>query len=35
MHKALGGGGIPLLEIRDKVIRGYDEARIIAAIRRG
>ena len=35
MHQALGGGGIPLLEIRDKVIRGYDEARIIAAIRRG
>ena len=35
MHKALGGGGIPVLEIRDKVIRGYDEARIISAVRGG
>lgn len=35
MHKALGGGGIPVLEIRDKVIRGYDEARIVSAVRGG
>ncbi len=35
MHKALGGGGIPVLEIRDKVIRGYDEARIMSVVRGG
>lgn len=35
MHKALGGGGVPLLEVGDKVIRGYDEKRILAAVRGG
>ncbi len=35
MHKALGGGGIPVLEIRHTVIRGYDEARIRSAVRGG
>ncbi len=35
MYNALGGGGIPVLEIRDQVIRGYDEARIISAVRGG
>lgn len=35
MHRALGGGGVPLLEIRDKVIRGYNEPAIRAAIKSG
>jgi glutaredoxin len=35
MHRALGGGGVPLLEIRYKVIRGYNEPAIRAAIKGG
>jgi mycoredoxin len=33
LHSALGGGGVPVLEIRNKIIRGYDEQRIRAAIK--
>jgi mycoredoxin len=35
MHKALGGGGIPVLEVGSKVIRGYDETSILRAIKGG
>lgn len=33
MHKALNGRGVPLLEVGDKIIRGYDEAAILKAVR--
>ncbi len=35
MYQALGGGGIPVLEIRDQIVRGYDERRILTAIKGG
>lgn len=33
MHSALGGGGVPVIEIREKVIRGFDEKKILAALK--
>jgi mycoredoxin len=33
MHSALGGGGVPVIEIRNEVIRGYDEKKILAALK--
>jgi mycoredoxin len=33
MYRALGGGGVPVLEIGKKVIRGYSEQGILAAVK--
>ncbi|MGL4233597.1 MAG: glutaredoxin domain-containing protein [Casimicrobium sp.] len=33
MYRALGSGGIPVLEIGKKVVRGYSEQTILAAVK--
>jgi mycoredoxin len=33
MYRALGGGGIPVLEIGKRVVRGYSETGILAAVK--
>jgi mycoredoxin len=33
IYRALGGGGIPVLEIGKKVVRGYSEQAILAAVK--
>jgi mycoredoxin len=33
IYRALGGGGIPVLEIGKKVVRGFDERTILAAVK--
>lgn len=33
LYRALGGRGVPLLEIGDQLIRGYDEKKILAALK--
>lgn len=33
LYRALGGRGVPLLEVGDQVIRGYNEKAILAALK--
>ncbi len=35
MHKALNGNGVPLIEIRNHLIRGFDQGAIMRALREG
>jgi mycoredoxin len=33
LYRALGGRGVPLLEVGDQLIRGYNEKQILAALK--
>lgn len=33
-HRALGGSGVPLIDVEGIIIRGYDEDQIRAAVER-
>jgi mycoredoxin len=33
LYRAIGGRGVPVLEVGDRIIRGYDEKQILAAVK--